>query len=232
MFVFNQIVKLAGLTSRITRKRFMGKKKQTTPDREQATEQKILDAARVVFLRRGFAGSRMQEIADEAGINKALLHYYFRNKEQLFETVFREALMRLLPMIKTVLSSESPLEEKIEQFVLQYITVIADNPFVPGFILHEVTSNPERLPKLLPFDKIDIPQTLVLQLQQAVSEGRIRPMPPRQLVANIIALCVFPFVAKPVLQFALDMPTEEDFRQFIEERKKTLVPFILNALRP
>jgi TetR/AcrR family transcriptional regulator len=210
----------------------MGEKKQTQTDREQATEQKILEAARVVFLRRGFAGSRMQEIADEAGMNKALLHYYFRNKEQLFETVFREAVMRLLPIVRTALVSENTLEEKIEQFVVHYLTVIADNPFVPGFLLHEITSNPERLPKLLPFDKIDLPQTFIQQFQEAIREGRIRPVPPRQLVASIIALCVFPFVAKPVLQFALNMPTEEDFRQFIEERKQTLVPFILNALRP
>lgn len=206
--------------------------KQVTPDREQATEQKILAAARAVFVRRGFAGSRMQEIADEAGINKALLHYYFRSKEQLFETIFRETIMRLLPMVKTILSSEAPLEEKIEQFVAHYMSTLAENPFVPGFILHEIASNPGRLPRLLPIDKVDIPQILIRQLQQAVQEGRIRPMPPRQLVANIIALCVFPFVAKPVLQFALNMPAEEDFRQFIEERKKTLVPFILNALRP
>lgn len=173
----------------------------------------------------------MQDIADEAGINKALLHYYFRTKEQLFELVFREAAAKFLPAMMGALTSELPLEEKIEQFVVQYMSALQQHPFIPGFVLHEMRTNPERLPQLLPFDKIDIPAQLSAQLEKGVRAGKFRRIPPKQFVANIISLCVFPFVAKPMLQFALNMPAEEEFEQFIEERKKVVVQFILNAIK-
>lgn len=199
--------------------------------KEQATEQKILEAARSVFIRRGFAGARMQDIADEAGINKALLHYYFRTKEQLFEVVFREAVGQFLPAIAGTLTSDAPLEEKIEQFVVQYISVLQQHPFIPGFVLHEMHANPERLPQLLPFSKVDIPALLAAQLEKGVRARKFRKIPSKQFVAHIISLCVFPFVAKPMLQFALHISTEEEFAQFIEQRKKEVVQFVLNAIK-
>lgn len=206
----------------------MAKQQRT---KEQATEQKILAAARKVFIKHGFTGARMQDIADEAGINKALLHYYFRTKDQLFELVFREAAAQFLPAMTGILTSELPLEGKIEKFVVQYISLLQEHPFIPGFVLHEIRTNPERLPQLLPFDKIDIPALLTTQLEKGIRAGKFRKIPPKQFVANIISLCVFPFVAKPMLQFGLNMPTEEEFEQFIEERKKVVVQFIFNAIK-
>lgn len=198
----------------------------------QDTEKKILEAARRVFHRRGFAGARMQDIADEAGINKALLHYYFRNKEQLFNVVFREALAALLPVIRQILLSDMPLEEKIEQFVHRYIDVLAEHPYVPAFVLHEINMHPDRLTSILPPGAVDIPAVLEQQLRAAARKGSISPIPPRQFVASLIGLCVFPFAARPLLQTALRIDGDEEFAAFLEERKKTLVPFILNALRP
>lgn len=210
-----------------------GRKKEQGAE-GQATEKKILEAARRVFHRHGFAGARMQEIADEADINKALLHYYFRNKEQLFAQVFREAIEQSIPAITQILASEAPLEEKIETFVHGYIDMLTQHPYIPAFVLHEINTAPERFMKTLPIGntQFNIPGILIEQLERAISEGRIRPIAPRQLVANLVSLCVFPFAARPLLQMALHIPGEENFAAFIQERKATLVPFILNALRP
>lgn len=206
----------------------MAKKQHT---KEQATEAKILAAARTVFIQRGFAGARMQEIADEAGINKALLHYYFRTKEQLFEVVFREAVLQLFPAMLQPLTADIPIEEKIEKFVVQYISMLQQHPFIPGFVLYEMHTNPERLSQLLPSGMMDIPALLIAQMEKGVRAKKIRRVPPKHFVANIIGLCVFPFVAKPMLQSALNMRSEEEFGQFIEERKKVVVQFILNAIQ-
>ena len=88
------------------------------------TEEKILTAAKQVFLTRGMDGARMQDIADEAGINKALLHYYFRSKDQLFEKIFLEVAHAFLPRVLGILESESTLFEKIERFCNEYISQV------------------------------------------------------------------------------------------------------------
>ena len=108
---------------------------------------KSLSAAREVFLQKGFAGARMQDIADEAGINKALLHYYFRSKEKLFETIFREAFEKLIPHITEVFSSDLPFYDKIRAFTDAYITMAIENPFIPLFVLNAMHSDPEGFQK-------------------------------------------------------------------------------------
>src|SRR4029077_761858 len=104
---------------------------------DQATEHRILEAARKVFQSKGMHGARMQDIADSAGINKALLHYYFRNKEQLFESIFKEALEKFLPVLRELVESDFPLGKKIKSFVDGYTDVLLENPFLPAFIIHE-----------------------------------------------------------------------------------------------
>src|SRR5688572_31479086 len=106
------------------------------PDRE--TEQRILEAARAVFIRRGTAGARMQEIAAEAGVNQALLHYYFRTKDRLAQAVFREAAGRLVPAAMRVLGSDLSLGDKVEGFVHLYIDTVRESPFLPGYVLAEL----------------------------------------------------------------------------------------------
>src|SRR5687767_6426960 len=107
------------------------------------TEERILEAARVVFTRRGTAGARMQEIAAEAGVNQALLHYYFRSKERLAEAVFRRVAGRVLPTVLGLFGSDLPIEAKVEQIVAAYIEAFTRSPFLPGYILAELHHHPE-----------------------------------------------------------------------------------------
>src|SRR5918999_2376549 len=119
-----------------------------SPAQDGDTEQRILEAARVVFIRRGTAGARMQEIAAEAGVNQALLHYYFRSKDRLAEAVFRQVAGRLFPTVFELLGSDASLEEKVERFVAFYIDSLRSTPFLPGYILSELHHHPERASQL------------------------------------------------------------------------------------
>ena len=113
----------------------MAKRETSTEPSSDTTEQKIFDAAHEVFSQKGMDGSTMQEIADRAGINKALLHYYYRSKDKLYEMVARAILAKAVSAIREVLEKEMPLEEKIKRFIETYIGVISRNTSLPFFIL-------------------------------------------------------------------------------------------------
>ncbi len=193
------------------------------------TQKRILDAARQVFIRKGFAAARMQEIADEAEINKALLHYYFRSKDKLFDAIFTEIFSQLLPIIITVFNSEMPIYDKIRSFFELHISVLQSNPYIPNFILTEISANPERIKELLKasviFTEIKFSNQLIAEIEKDV----IRDVKLEQLIVNMLALSVFPFVAKPLIQGIFGY-NEEQFLQFIEERKKVLPEFVINSL--
>lgn len=206
----------------------MKKKKKMV--REPNTEYKIIVAARNVFQRRGFDGARMQEIADEAGINKAMLHYYYRSKDKLFEAVFHEALMKIFPIIFILMESEADLEDKIERFVTTYIDHIKANPHLPGFVIHEITTNPGRLTQFLMAQQIQKPKKFISQVKAGIAQNRYRDIDPGQFLVSVAAQCVFPFIAKPLVQLLLQLD-EKGFENFIEQRKKQLPELILSGLR-
>jgi len=200
-------------------------------DSEQKnTEILILVAARSVFVRKGFTGSTMQEIADEAGINKSLLHYYFRSKEKLFSAVFKEAFKQFIPKVGEIMISERSFFEKIEAFVGTYLDLLIDNPHLPGFILHEINRNPEWLIHL--FKNIGIQIHLMINLiENEIEKGNIRPINPYHFITNLLSMCVFPFVSRPILQEILITNYQKEFKIFIEERKKEIPEFIIQSIR-
>lgn len=203
------------------------------------TEASILEAARRVFVRRGTAGARMQQIADEAGVNKALLHYYFDDKATLSAAVFQEAARSLFPRVLQVLGSEMSLEEKVERVVRIELDHLSKNPFLPGYILTELHSQPDRAEELIASlagerAKSLVPrvlETLRAQLEERAREGTLRPIDPRQFVVNLISLCIFPFAAAPMLETLLDLDDRE-FRRFIQRRKEILPTLFFRGLRP
>lgn len=202
-----------------------------TKQKDRGTEEVILDAARKVFVRDGMMGARMQDIADEAGINKALLHYYFRNKELLFEKIFLDAAQQIFPRMNAVFQSEVPLLQKIENFVEAYITVVMENPYLPIFVLNEINRDPERfLKKLWPNHSKPNPAPLLKQIQEEVAAGRIKPIDPASLLVNMISLVVFPFVGRPMIQHMIGMDKKQ-FAAFMQQRKQELSRFIIDAIR-
>ena len=206
---------------------------------DRDTEHRILDAAHAVFLRRGTAGARMQEIADEAGVNKALLHYYFRNKNRLSEAVFQRVGLRLLPPVIAVLGSDAEIEEKVTRVVAIELEQLARSPFVPAYVISEINQHPDRVRqfvKTMTGLEVDgviprVREKLDRQLKARARAGTLRPISAEQFVVNLLSLCIFPFAARPMLAAALQLD-DRGFQRFIEQRKTELPAFFLNALRP
>jgi AcrR family transcriptional regulator len=206
---------------------------------EPGTEARILDAAHAVFLRRGTAGARMSEIAKRAGVNSALLHYYFRTKERLSESVFRRAAADLLPAVIAVLASERDIEEKVEAVIDIELTRLLKTPYLPAYVLSELAHHPERLRQLVSAVTGMVPEevgahvlkTLRRQINAAVREGSLHPIDAEQFVINLLSLCIFPFAARPMVSLILGLD-DGGFERFIARRRRELPAFFLRALRP
>ena len=198
--------------------------------KDESTEGRILSAASKVFLKKGMDGARMQDIADEAGINKALLHYYFRSKEKLFETIFLDVAGNFLPKVERILETEAGIFDKIEMFCHAYISQILQTPYVPLFVMNEINKQPKAfLQKVIQGRNLPI-AAFVHQLQKEIKEGVIRPVDPAELLLNIISLCLFPFVARPMLQqiTGMDMTT---FNDLMERRKSEIPKMIIASIK-
>ncbi len=198
--------------------------------KDQSTEEKILAAAKKVFVKKGMDGARMQDIADEAGINKALLHYYFRSKEKLFQVIFKEAAARLFPRINSILTSDLSLFEKIEQFTNDYIEVVIENPYLPLFVLNEMNKQPHSF-----IEKIfggNPPQVhlLAAQIEKEIKKGTIKKTSPAHLIVNMMSMCVFPFIGKPMIQIVMQLD-ELQFRNMMVQRKKIVSEFIIDSIK-
>lgn len=222
----------------------IGRKRRQTlrvraPVSDGETKRRILEAARAVFIRRGTAGARMQEIAAEAGVNQALLHYYFRTKARLSDAVFQQMASRLFPALIHTLGGDASVEEKVDAVIALYIDNLSRNPFLPGYLLSELHHHPERLPQFMAAATGTQPGRELArafgklgdQLEQNARTGKMRPISVEQFVANIVSLCVFPFAARPMLAMVFGM-NDSEFARFIERRKTELPEFFRNALRP
>jgi len=194
------------------------------------THERILASAKKIFCLKGLDGARMQEIADEANINKAMLHYYFRNKEALFDAVFAEATGNILPQVSELLNAEMPLLEKISYFTDKYITILSENSVIPAFIIKEMNNNPEKFFKIFKEKVRFKPDVFIKQIRSAVRDGVIKPVDPVQLFLNMISLCIFPFLARPMIMSVFEM-NDEDFRKFLTKRKKEIPVFIINSIK-
>ena len=197
--------------------------------KKDTTEEKILEAAKNVFVSKGMEGARMQEIADEAGINKALLHYYFRSKERLFEAIFSEIIKFAFPKITRIVLSEEPVITKIEQIIDAYIDLLIKHPFIPGFVMKELNRDPSGLFKMIVKFGLN-PQFIFDQLQLAMDRGEIIKMNPRHLAANIISMCIFPFAARPILSFVIFKDNQKELETFYSERADVIKQFVINAI--
>lgn len=198
-------------------------------EKDSGTEKSILEAARKVFAVKGMDGARMQEIADEAGINKALLHYYFRSKEKLFEAVFHEALIKFIPDMMNVMQQDLPLRDKIRLFAEGYIRIFRDNPQIPLFVLHELNRDPKHIIGMMKGSGVD-PSPLISQIEYEMEQGNIRRADPRQVIVNMISLCIFPFAGRPILQAILFGNDAQAYDRFLEDREKTVPEFIIHSI--
>nr|WP_321451394.1 TetR family transcriptional regulator [uncultured Carboxylicivirga sp.] len=191
---------------------------------ENVSEQVILNAARDVFIQKGMDGARMQEIADKAGINKAMLHYYFRSKEKLFNKVFIEAFKEFWPQVEDAMTIDSPYLA-IQSIVEAYIDTFVKKPFLPNFILGELHRTPERFEVLM--KEVGINPTVIISfLETLMEKGFLKKTDPQEMMVNIISLCVFPFAARPLMIRLLMNNDAEAWDQFIQKRKTSVMDIV------
>lgn len=198
--------------------------------KDDSTEEKILAAARKVFMARGMAGARMQEIADEAGINKALLHYYFRSKEQLFETIFERLTKGFWTQITSVFESDEALFDKIRTFCGLYIEKVIQNPYIPLFVLYEMNQRPTQFITKMFRDNPPNPAKFMKQIDAEVKAGLIHPIAPPQLFMNMLSLCVLPFIGKPMFMTVMNID-DTAFFNLMQQRKTEVPEFIINSIK-
>jgi AcrR family transcriptional regulator len=194
--------------------------------KDRNTEQVIFDAARRVFLSKGLSAARMQEIADEAGINKALLHYYFRSKEKLFEGIFNEVFNQLSNGIKDLLTNEMTVKTRLKLLVDLYVDTLLQNRYLPLFVLNEMNVRPEKFEALLNKSIAIHLSGFLKQVNEEADKGIIRRVDPRHLLLNVLGMIIFPFAAYPVLKNLFSDHLQTDFDQFLVERKSAIYDFI------
>lgn len=188
-----------------------------------STEERIKAAARKVFHQKGFAGTRTRDIAEEAGINHAMLNYYFRSKEKLFEMVMMETMAQFFKGVNLMLNDESTsLDEKIDLIVSNYIDLLLKEPELPTFILNEVRPNPQAFVEQNPIKEALTHSVLTRQYAEAVARGEITEPNLMQAILNVIGLVIFPFIAKPILTSIINI-SEEQYKALMLQRK-TLIP--------
>lgn len=193
------------------------------------TEEKILAAAQDVFIQKGMDGARMQEIANTAGINKALLHYYFRSKQKLFEAIFKKVFSKIIPNLMDLVHSDLPFEEKLGNFIVKYVDLLQRNPFLPTFILKEMNRDPKFLAGIIKNSGV-VPADIFAMLEREMDAGNIRRMDPRDIMVNVLGLSIFPVAAGPLLNIMFFDNNKKEYERFIQQRKESVKTFILNSI--
>jgi TetR/AcrR family transcriptional regulator len=201
-----------------------------TPEEQSTPENNILNAAKEIFERKGMAAARMQEIADEAGINKSMLHYYYRSKQLLFEAVFKSAFSMLAPQLNEIINADTSIFEKIRNFSSNYIAFVIKHPYLPNFIIQELNRNPDFVKKLVAEKNFPNISKFKQQVNEKVEEGIIKPIKAEQLFINIISLNIFPFIVAELLKGFVNV-NDEAYKQLMEDRKTEVAEFIINAIK-
>ncbi len=201
---------------------------------DNQTENAILLAAGKVFTKKGYAASRMEDIAKEAGINRALLHYYFRTKEKMFVIIFEQRMTEFFGGLAKIIFSEIPLADKIRAIVSHDITMVSQNPHLPLFVMQEIGQNPERLIQYAEKAGAQPGHLLKIftrQVEEETKSGRMVDIDAGQLLINIMSLAIYPFIAKPMIM-TMQQLDQKGFDRIMNRRKNEVAEFILHALKP
>lgn len=203
----------------------------TEETQQISTEEKIKNAARQVFMQKGYAGARTREIAELADINLALLNYYFRSKEKLFSIIMLESLQYLVESIKNVINNPATdFEYKVEHIVANYIHMLQQNPEIPLFIINEIKTNPQELFEKMKIKNVFEKSVFLKQYVDGIQKGIYKEIHPIHLLLNVLGLTLFPFIARPLISKIIDI-NDTQFLDFMEERKQMIPEWVINQIR-
>ncbi len=196
------------------------------------TEEKILEAAKEVFTEEGKAGTKMQMIADRAGINKSLLHYYYRSKDKLFASVFKFAFGKMASKIFPIFENDDHFLTQLEQFIENYLSFLVKNPFIPMFILSELNKKHNNIAAELIINSdvnIDLFDAIV---KKEIQKGTIKKsIKAKNLLINILTLCVFPVIAKPIIVPVVFNNDSDAYNNYMKNRKDEIIEIVFDMIR-
>ena len=194
------------------------------------TELKIRDAAKSLFLKKGYSATTTRDIAQESQINLALLNYYFTSKRRLFEIIMFETLYDFLnKMVEVYNDEETTIREKIELASSKYIDMIIAEPLLPTFILNELKNNPTNFLKM-PTAKVIMKSQLISQYNDGVKKGIYKKVDSIHFITNILSLIVFPFISSPIIM-KMEKLNKTDFNKMMNQRKKLIPEWIIQMIK-
>ena len=198
---------------------------------ELETEKLIKEKAKALFFQRGFLDATTQEIADEAGINRALIDYYFRSRDQMLEILLEETLQEKKNQIRKVLTSELPFRQKVACYINTVVDYGLKYPFLDNFIISEMARRPEKVKLFCTKDKFSSSDLIRDALNKEIKKGTIAQISAEHFMVNLISLCNYPLLAKSVIQSIHGM-TDSVYRRFLVERKQIIYRTIFNEDMP
>jgi len=199
---------------------------------EQAqTEQLIKKTAKKIFFHKGFLDATTQEIADEAGVNRALIHYYFRSREQLLDTIIEESILEKKEKVRAILTSSLPFREKIAQYIDMMIDRGIEYPFIENFLISEMARKPDQMKFFCTMDKIKSSDLIKKDLEEEIAQGRVAPVTAQHFMINLSSMCAYPVLAKPIFQMVHGM-SDNDYKKFLLDRKQVIYTALFNEPLP
>lgn len=205
--------------------------KKIKAENDTSTEEKIKNAARIVFHNKGFAATRTRDIAEEAGINLALLNYYFRSKEKLFDIIMLESMKIFFKSISEVFNNEqTTLDNKMEKLAISYIDLLLANPNIPLFLMSELKMQPDEIVAKMGMKEIIMKSSFLKQFEQGVKDGKIVAIHPLHFMMNLMSMILFPFVASPMIK-GMGNLSQKQFDELMQQRKLLIPKWVKATLK-
>jgi TetR/AcrR family transcriptional regulator len=198
---------------------------------EAQTEKLIKEKAKILFFQKGFLDATTQEIADEAGVNRALIHYYFRSREQMLDMLLDETLLEKRERVRGILASDYPFREKIARYIDTVMDYGLTYPYLDNFIISETARHPDKVREFCSKDKLKSSELIREGLEAEIKKKKIGPISPEHFMINLSSMCHYPLLAKSVLQ-AVHGLTDTAYRKFLLERKRVIYMTIFNEEMP
>jgi AcrR family transcriptional regulator len=198
---------------------------------EAQTEKLIKEKAKILFFQKGFLNATTQEIADEAGVNRALIHYYFRSREQMLETLLDETLEEKKNRVRNILMSDLPFREKIAHYIDTVVDYGLRYPFLDNFIISEIARRPDKVKLFCAKDRFKSSNLIREALEKEIKKGKIASVSAEHFMVNLISLCNYPLLAKSIIQTIHGL-TDTAYRKFLVERKRIIFRTIFNEEMP
>ena len=201
-------------------------------DAKADTEERILEAALSIFASKGKDGARMQEIADEAGINKAMLHYYFRSKEKLYEAVFKDVFRQFTLHHSSAVQDGTTFAQTLRLFIDAFIRAIQEKPDIVRLMVNENLSGGNTIGRIITgADHENTPPSILkMKLEEAIQRGEIRQVHPDHTLLTVLSCCLFFFIWEPTIK--MKVPESNNWNQFVESRKQHIFDLIYHGLPP